>query len=175
MATRRLSRTLLFTGATAMMAVSLSGCGSFRRAVGSEKVTPDEFRVLTKAPLVVPPEYNLRPPKAGEARPQDLAADEVAAAALTDSTASDAEQLLLAKAGSGRSQPGIRTIVDVEGAGVVRKNKSFADRILFWRGRDDSDNPTAEEAARRTESIDNATGGGDIVVKKNSRSKIPGL
>ena len=31
------------------------------------KQPPDEFAVLTKAPLVVPPDYNLRPPKPGAA------------------------------------------------------------------------------------------------------------
>ena len=30
---------------------------------------PDEFTILTKPPLIVPPEYNLRPPAEGEIRP----------------------------------------------------------------------------------------------------------
>jgi len=31
----------------------------------------DEFAVVTKAPLIMPPDYNLRPPRPGAARPQE--------------------------------------------------------------------------------------------------------
>ena len=34
--------------------------------------TPDEFRVVTKAPLIVPPEYALRPPQAGGSLPAEV-------------------------------------------------------------------------------------------------------
>jgi len=40
----------------------LAGCGSIGKALGFSKRPPDEFEVLAKAPLVVPPDYNLRPP-----------------------------------------------------------------------------------------------------------------
>ena len=50
-------------------AVGLAGCSSTRQALGMTKVTPDEFRVVTKAPLVVPPDYSLRPPAPGEPQP----------------------------------------------------------------------------------------------------------
>ena len=46
------------------------------------KVTPDEFRVVTKAPLVVPPDYALRPPAPGEPRPQELQPESAARTAL---------------------------------------------------------------------------------------------
>ncbi len=46
------------------------------------KVTPDEFRVVTKAPLVVPPDYALRPPAPGKPRPQELQPESVARNAL---------------------------------------------------------------------------------------------
>ena len=52
--------------------VALSGCQSTKNALGLNKVVPDEFRVVTKAPLVVPPDYALRPPAPGEPRPQEL-------------------------------------------------------------------------------------------------------
>ena len=41
-------------------AAGLAGCQSASQALGMTKVTPDEFRVVTKAPLVVPPDYALR-------------------------------------------------------------------------------------------------------------------
>jgi hypothetical protein len=45
----------------------LVGCDSIREAAGITKEPPDEFAVVTKAPLVIPPDYNLRPPKPGAA------------------------------------------------------------------------------------------------------------
>ena len=48
----------------------LSGCGSeLSDVLGTNKMPPDEFTILTKPPLIVPPEYNLRPPAEGEIRP----------------------------------------------------------------------------------------------------------
>ncbi len=39
-----------------LMGIGLAGCESTRQALGMTKVVPDEFRVVTKAPLVVPPD-----------------------------------------------------------------------------------------------------------------------
>lgn len=39
----------------------LSGCGLTRRDLGLEKETPDEMLVVSRAPLSIPPEFNLRP------------------------------------------------------------------------------------------------------------------
>ncbi len=36
-----------------------------------EKVSPDEFAVESRAPLTVPPEFDLRPPQPGAPRPQE--------------------------------------------------------------------------------------------------------
>ena len=48
----------------------ISGCGSeLSDVLGTNKLPPDEFTILTKPPLIVPPEYNLRPPAEGEIRP----------------------------------------------------------------------------------------------------------
>src|SRR5579871_3431973 len=50
----------------------LAGCGeSTKRALGWEKETPDEFTVVTRAPLTQPPDYSLRPPTPGSVRPQE--------------------------------------------------------------------------------------------------------
>jgi hypothetical protein len=39
--------------------------------LGLEKTSPDEFLVVKRAPLSLPPNYELRPPKPGERRPQE--------------------------------------------------------------------------------------------------------
>jgi len=46
-----------------VVAASLvGGCSGIGRALGFSKRPPDEFEVLARAPLVVPPDFNLRPP-----------------------------------------------------------------------------------------------------------------
>ena len=41
--------------------MSISSCSDFRKAVGKEKVIPDEFLVSTTPSLLVPPGYNIDP------------------------------------------------------------------------------------------------------------------
>jgi hypothetical protein len=55
----------------AAVATLLSGCDSFKRAVGIERTSPDEFAVESRAPLTIPPDFNLRPPQPGATRPQE--------------------------------------------------------------------------------------------------------
>ena len=107
-------RTALIAATTA--AIALSGCSNVSRALGAERSTPDEFRTVTIAPLTVPPEYNLRPPRPGEPRPDEIYPDQQARAALLGSQGafegSDAEALLVARANGGSADPFIRSIID---------------------------------------------------------------
>ena len=43
----------------------LSACDTLRRDAGLTKQSPDEFAVVTKAPLIIPPNFNLHPPAPG--------------------------------------------------------------------------------------------------------------
>src|SRR6195952_4309515 len=118
-------------------AAGLAGCQSTRHALGMTKVTPDEFRIVTKAPLVVPPDYALRPPAPGEPRPQELQPESAARNAMLGQreaeTRSDGEKLLVAKAGAEKADPLIRYVVDDEFGDVAHKDKSFSDKVMFWR------------------------------------------
>jgi hypothetical protein len=58
------------------MPVLLTGCSGFRQALGMDRVGPDEFAVESRAPLTVPPEFDLRPPQPGAPRPQEVTAAE---------------------------------------------------------------------------------------------------
>jgi hypothetical protein len=60
----------------------LAGCNDFRQAIGMDRVGPDEFAVESRAPLTIPPDYDLRPPQAGAARPQEVSAAEKARKAI---------------------------------------------------------------------------------------------
>lgn len=60
----------------------LQGCGDLRRAIGLEHTMPDEFAVESRAPLTIPPDFDLRPPRPGAVRPQEKTADQAARQAL---------------------------------------------------------------------------------------------
>lgn len=166
-------------------ATAVSGCASFSRAVGSARSAPDEFRVVTQAPLTLPPDYNLRPPRPGEPRPQELAPDAEARAALfgedVGQAASPGERQLVSQAGADAADPDIRDTIDFEAQGVVRRNEGFVDRLLAFHGSSSADTPAplnAEEEARRLEdeeAIRRATGGGQVVIRRERGGfKLPG-
>jgi hypothetical protein len=71
-AARTLGPLLGISGVTAMLL--LGGCTGFKQVVGLEALPPDEFAVESRAPLTVPPEFDLRPPAPGTPRPQEASA-----------------------------------------------------------------------------------------------------
>ena len=61
----RVRSSFLLVAALGAATLPLGGCDSFNRALGLEKVVPDEFAVVSRATLAVPPDYSLRPPRPG--------------------------------------------------------------------------------------------------------------
>lgn len=176
--------------ATALVAAAgLAGCQSTQKALGMTKVTPDEFRVVTKAPLVVPPDYALRPPAPGEPRPQELQPESAARNALLGQREaeqrSDGEKLLVAKAGAEKADPLVRYVVDDEFGDIAHKEKNFADRVMFWKkdepapqqtaALDGSNNPI--DPASEKERVSKLTGDKPITIQRDAKSriKLPGL
>ncbi len=56
----------------------LAGCTDFKQMVGLDQPMPDEFAVELRAPLTIPPDFNLRPPEPGAPRPQEKSAEQQA-------------------------------------------------------------------------------------------------
>jgi hypothetical protein len=56
----------------------LPGCADLKQMVGLDQPMPDEFAVESRAPLTIPPDFDLRPPQPGAARPQEKSADQQA-------------------------------------------------------------------------------------------------
>jgi hypothetical protein len=170
-------------------ALSASGCAGFRKAVGGGKNPPDEFAIATKAPLVVPPDYALRPPKPGEARPRELSASERARQVLLgDPNAAPptaGEQEFLAKANAMTADPNIRAVLDIENGQRVEKDRSFANQLMFWKfvdGKvDDSAAPlkvddAAGWMAERQAAIDAVIGeNAKVVIKRDESLDLPGI
>jgi hypothetical protein len=180
----------LIAAAALIAAAGLAGCTSTRQALGMNKVTPDEFRVVTKAPLVMPPDYALRPPAPGEPRPQELQPESAARTALLGQregeVRSDGEKLLAAKAGADHADPLIRYVVDDEFGDVAHKEKSFADKVMFWHSDKAAATPAASAGADTSAPIDAAseeqriaklTGGKTVVIQREGprKIKLPGL
>jgi hypothetical protein len=177
--------------ATALVAAAgLAGCQSTQKALGMSKITPDEFRVVTKAPLVVPPDYALRPPAPGEPRPQELQPESAARNALLGQREaeqrSDGEKMLVAKAGAEKADPLVRYVVDDEFGDIAHKEKGFADKVMFWKKGDDAapaatpalDGAAAPiDAAAEKDRIAKLTGNKAVVIQREGKSKIklPGL
>ena len=165
-------------------AAGLAGCQSASQTLGMNQVTPDEFRVVTKAPLVVPPDYALRPPAPGEPRPQELQPESAARTALLGAreseVRSDGEKLLVSKAGAEKADPLIRYVVDDECGDIAHKDKSFADRVLFWRSGKpaaDQNTPAPVDADAEQKRVAALTGDKPVVIQReqNRRLKLPGL
>ena len=174
----------------AVIGLSAAGCNSVGRALGGSKVTPDEFRVVTKAPLVVPPDYALRPPSPGEPRPQELQPESAARVALVGereaAARSQGESLLANCAGAERADPLIRYVVDDEFGDVAHKDQSFANRVMFWRkdqpaapGVDTSaaETPAPVDPAAEAARIKALTGSNPVVIQRarTGKVKLPGL
>lgn len=125
----------------------LAGCGGndISRTFGLTRDPPDEFQVSSRAPLTVPPDFNLRPPAPGQPRPQEGPTRDQAAAVLagrqglvigsaapTGASNSPGEAALLAAAGP--AAPGdVRARIDQETTLLDQTSRSLTDRLLFWR------------------------------------------
>ena len=48
-------------GMTVVLTAGLSACSDFRRAIGEGKSAPDEFQVVVRAPLSLPPGFGDSP------------------------------------------------------------------------------------------------------------------
>lgn len=135
-------RVLLAASVAAGSAIALSGCTDARKALGFEKAPPDEFQVVERAPLSMPPDFSLRPPAPGAVRPQEGNVRDQARAALAGrstgtpiSTAgrTQGDVALLKKAGTEQIQPDIRVLINKETQALADADKSFTDKVVFWR------------------------------------------
>jgi hypothetical protein len=98
----------------ASAALALTACGGGNRL--GEQRGPDELAISRSAPLVVPSEFNLTPPRPGTPRATGAESQQQAMEALFGPgirvpPRSPAEQQLLDKAGAGAIEPGIRSNV----------------------------------------------------------------
>ena len=170
----------------------VAGCsGDVGRTFGLTRDPPDEFLVTTRAPLSVPPDFGLRPPRPGAPRPQEPSAREAAAALLAARTvtqpvlsdippgASAGEAALLAAAGP-PVPADLRRQIDQESALLAERDRSFVDRLLFWRRPEAEDvavDPRAESARLREAAAlgREPTAGDTPIIQRRRRGLLEGL
>lgn len=116
-------RTLFLLG-TLMCTLMLVACTNNTR-FGYKKLPPNEFEVVTKPPLVFPPDFTLTPPRANARTSEALTASQNARLILNGKiegkspNPSPAEISLLARANTDSAHRNIRITLDNEARGVI--------------------------------------------------------
>lgn len=173
-------------GAALALTIALAGCSEAKKAIGWDKAPPDEFAVVARAPLSVPPDFQLRPPAPGTVRPQEGTPREQARGALTGSRSlevagrSQGEMALLQKSGSDRAEPDIRSVVNRELNATVEADRGFADRLIFWRKPDPTGtvlDPNKEAQRLRSNQALNlpVTEGDTPMIKRRKKGWLEGI
>ncbi len=126
---RNLAPVALALGAAAL----LSGCGG---GSGLNRAKPDEYAVARQAPLVIPPDYALVPPRPGAPRPQDNNPSALALEALFGGSAqrSVGEQGVVNQAGGDTIAPGIRSEAGDPETSVIDKGATTRDIVAAPEG-----------------------------------------
>jgi hypothetical protein len=184
-----LSRAALAVACIALLAA----CGNdVSKTFGFTRDPPDEFQVATRAPLSVPPDFSLRPPRPGAPRPQESGAPEQAAAVLAGrqgvvvgasqaqpAGASPGERALLAAAGPAPA-PDMRRRVDDETTLLDSTSRSFTDSLIFWRQPEPAGvviDPTREQARLRENAAlgRDQTAGDTPIIQRRRRGLLEGI
>lgn len=161
----------------ACMGLGLSACSDeAKQDLGLANVAPDEFSVITRAPLSVPPDYSLRPPRPGASRPMEISTKDTARQTVfgvddvdketgNAKTSPDDADGFLAKVGVDTADPNIREVVDTE---TPEDNRTTAERLLFLKGKDEA----AGDPIDPNEEFERLKAEGVVTIKKRNE-EIP--
>jgi len=128
--------------------VGLSACSGTRDMLGLDRQAPDEFAVYSRAPLSLPPEFSLKPPTPGQARPQGENETQKAQQALLGNRVgapavgtpaqgyqgmSPGLQRILQQTGALSADPEIRQKVNRETSVFIEATDTWRRDIMFWK------------------------------------------
>jgi DUF3035 family protein len=175
----------------------LTGCGSTRQMLGLDKQTPDEFKIINRAPLSLPPDYALRIPEPGAVRPQEqtipqramaaitgtpvsATAQTAASAAATDPAATPGESAFEKHFGSERAMPDIRDVVARENSVLIAADQTFLDSLMFWRSPEDRspvvDAPREAQRLRENAALGKPADDGETpTIQKRKKALLEGI
>ncbi len=148
-----------------LLAVAACSGGNVRESIGLKKNAPDEFRVLSNAPLAMPPEFTLRPPMPGAKRPQETNLEQQARDVLFNSSAqsnaagvSKSESIFLSRADAQSANSEIKHLLEQEevAATTVEKKKGFFDKVAsFANIKGDKADPVVSSAKEKDRIAEN--------------------
>lgn len=136
--------------------LGLFGCENARKELGLEKTPPDEFAIVKREPLEIPPSFSLPTPRPGAPRPQEQSPEQKAKASIfgeenqsirqnnksTDPDfaaqkpqASTGENILLQQTGALESNKSIRDLIDAETRLYEEEQKPAINRLLSLTGK----------------------------------------
>lgn len=164
---------------------ALAACGdrTLGERLGMGKRAPDEFAIVRHAPLIMPPDYNLRPPRPGDPGPQERIAGARATltgqpvAASADAPASPGQRALLQQAGAAEVDPGIRARLAAESGAEAEVTPTLFGRLFSVGGEPlpgDVVDAAAEAERLRTAreaGLSPTEGETPIVVRRSSRAQ----
>ena len=172
-------------------AIAPAGCEQTRNILGMTKKVPDEFAVVTRAPLSMPPDYGLRPPAPGQSRPQEMAPREAARSILLKNAGTKpaapptgrftaGEAAILTRAGALNADPMIRRTVNRESTGLAQADKTFLDKIVFWQKQMPPGTVVdAEKESRRlreVQALGEAPNVGEVpIIKRKRKGMLEGI
>lgn len=172
--------------AAALLPLVLSGCegADLSRSFGLTRDAPNEFVVTTQAPLSMPPDFTLRPPRPGAPRPQDVTPRQGAETALVPQSAmsqrgpaseSIGQEALVASAGP-TAPADIRAKIDADAA-MQATDRSFADDLMFWHTPEDKSvvvDPQRESRRLRSNAAlgKPATAGDTAIIQRKKQSLL---
>jgi DUF3035 family protein len=195
---RTMQRTILIPATLlALGSLALGGCGALANLGGGKKVSPDEFKIVSHSPLTMPPNAELRPPRPGEPRPQEVTPADQAKEALSPALAArpqrnqvltgqdktpsrtSAEQSLVQKAGGGTADPNIRSQVNQDTKTINSSDKSFIDSLIFWQDPQPSgvvvDPSKEQQRIRDAQAAGQPAAGATPTIKRRQRGLLEGI
>ena len=122
-------------GFLASLAASVSACGGNDGQLGYAKSPPNEFNVVRRAPLIVPPEFNLLPPSEQSSRPLSPQGADLARLVVLPNAplqiSNRAELSLLDKASGGKIYgDGIREELDNQARGTASEKAEIVEQLV---------------------------------------------
>jgi hypothetical protein len=130
--------------------LTVTGCSRVKDELGLTRRSPDEFAVVRRAPLEMPPDLRyLPPPNPGAPRPQEMSPSEIAKASLLGgdpaakpqsmaatpgATLDSNDASFLNQLGATGSDPNIRRTVDTEAVEDADNNRSAIQKLMGKKG-----------------------------------------
>jgi hypothetical protein len=160
--------------------VALAGCsGGVQDTLGLGKRQPDEFQVVRRAPLILPPDYSLRPPAPGSPGPvvQDTAAQaqEILTGqprVPTEATQSQGELALLSRS-QVQAEPGIRQILAAEDPELINLDESRFLFILDFQRRNMQEQPNVIDPVAEARRLQAVSAPGGVITQRTGSTPIP--